>query len=163
MNIEVIRAAEALAKEKGISQDVLFGAIEEALKSAYRKNFRKVSATSTSQNVDVMIDRSTGAVQVFARKIVVEDVEDDSQEISLVEAQRIQPSYQPGDIVQVEITPQDFGRVAAQTAKQVIVQRIREAERGIIYDECTSSWAKPKASSKRTRRFRAKNTTSTTA
>ena len=135
MNIEVIRAAEALAKEKGISQDVLFGAIEEALKSAYRKNFRKVSANSTSQNVDVMIDRSTGAVQVFARKIVVEDVEDDSQEISLIEAQRIQPSYQPGDIVQVEITPHDFGRVAAQTAKQVIVQRIREAERGIIYDE----------------------------
>ena len=97
-----------------------------------------MSATSTSQNVDVMIDRSTGAVQVFARKIVVEDVEDvedDSQEISLIEAQRIQPSYQPGDIVQVEITPHDFGRVAAQTAKQVIVQRIREAERGIIYDE----------------------------
>ena len=135
MNMEVIRAAEALAKEKGISQDVLFGAIEEALKSAYRKNFRKVSANSTSQNVDVMIDRSTGAVQVFARKIVVEDVEDDSQEISLIEAQRIQPSYQPGDIVQVEITPHDFGRAAAQTAKQVIVQRIREAERGIIYDE----------------------------
>ncbi len=135
MNMEVIRAAEALAKEKGISQDVLFGAIEEALKSAYRKNFRKVSATSTSQNVDVTIDRSSGAVQVFARKIVVEDVEDDSQEISLTEAQRIQPSFQPGDIVQVEITPGDFGRVAAQTAKQVIVQRIREAERGIIYDE----------------------------
>ena len=135
MNMEVIRAAEALAKEKGINQDVLFSAIEEALKSAYRKNFRKVSPTSTSQNVDVTIDRSTGAVQVFARKIVVESVEDDSQEISLVEAQRIQPSFQPGDIVQVEITPGDFGRVAAQTAKQVIVQRIREAERGIIYDE----------------------------
>lgn len=135
MNIEVVRAAEALAKEKGISQDVLFGAIEEALKSAYRKNFRKASNAPAAQNVDVSIDRTTGAVQVFARKIVVENVEDDSQEMSLEEARKIQPNFQPGDIVQVEITPGDFGRVAAQTAKQVIVQRIREAERGIIYDE----------------------------
>ncbi len=135
MNIEVVRAAEALAKEKGISQDVLFGAIEEALKSAYRKNFRKASSAPAAQNVDVSIDRTTGAVQVFARKIVVENVEDDSQEMSLEEARKIQPNFQPGDIVQVEITPGDFGRVAAQTAKQVIVQRIREAERGIIYDE----------------------------
>ena len=135
MNIEVVRAAEALAKEKNTRSSVLFGAIEEALKSAYRKNFRKASSAPAAQNVDVSIDRTTGAVQVFARKIVVENVEDDSQEMSLEEARKIQPNFQPGDIVQVEITPGDFGRVAAQTAKQVIVQRIREAERGIIYDE----------------------------
>lgn len=133
MNREVIEAASFLAKEKGISKDVLFGAIEEALKSAYRKNFRKGAVNV--QNVDVTIDRADGAVQVFARKIVTNEVEDDSTEISLEEARGIQPSFEVGDIVKVEVTPGNFGRVAAQTAKQVIVQRIREAERGIIYDE----------------------------
>ncbi|MDL2318289.1 transcription termination factor NusA [Eubacteriales bacterium OttesenSCG-928-A19] len=133
MNREVIEAATLLAKEKGIDKDVLFGAIEEALKSAYRKNFKKNAPNA--QNVDVSIDRDTGAVQVFARKIVVEEVEDDSTEISLLEARLVQPSFEVGDIVRVEVTPGNFGRVAAQTAKQVIVQRIREAERGIIYDE----------------------------
>ena len=133
MNREVIEAVGLLAKEKGISKEVLFSAIEEALKSAYRKNFKK--GTVSGQNVDVSIDRTTGAVQVFARKIIVENVEDDSQEISLQEARGIQPNYDVGDIVKVEVTPGDFGRVAAQTAKQVIMQRIREAEQGIIYDE----------------------------
>ncbi len=112
---------------------MLFGAIEEALKSAYRKNFKKNAANA--QNVDVSIDRVNGVVQVFARKIVSEEVLDDSTEISLEEAHAIQPSFEVGDIVKVEVTPGNFGRVAAQTAKQVIMQRIREAERGIIYDE----------------------------
>jgi len=133
MNREVIEAVGLLAKEKGIDKEILFGAIEEALKSAYRKNFKKGAATA--QNVDVAIDRANGAVQVFARKIVSEEVTDDSQQISLSEARAIQPSFEYGDIVKVEVTPGNFGRVAAQTAKQVIVQRIREAERGIIYDE----------------------------
>ena len=133
MNKEVVESVGLLAKEKGISKDLLFSAIEEALKSAYRKNFRK-SATA-AQNVDVTIDRTTGAVQVYARKIVVETVEDSATEISLPEAKAIQPSFEIGDIVRMEVTPGNFGRVAAQTAKQVIVQRIREAERGIIYDE----------------------------
>ena len=133
MNREVVESVGLLAKEKGISKDLLFSAIEEALKSAYRKNFKK-NATA-AQNVDVTIDRTTGAVQVFARKIVVDTVEDSATEISLPDAKVIQPSFEPGDIVRLEVTPGNFGRVAAQTAKQVIVQRIREAERGIIYDE----------------------------
>ncbi len=133
MNKDVIEAVGLLAKEKGISKDILFGAIEEALKSAYRKNFKK--NTASAQNVDVTIDQITGAVQVFARKIVMEEVTDDSVEISLTDARKIQPNFEVGDIVRVEVTPGNFGRVAAQTAKQVIVQRIREAERGIIYDE----------------------------
>ncbi len=133
MNKDVIDAVGFLAKEKGINKEILFGAIEEALKSAYRKNFKK--GTANAQNVDVSIDRANGLVQVFARKTVSENVEDDSIEISLEEARAIQPSFDVGDIVKVEVTPGNFGRVAAQTAKQVIMQRIREAERGIIYDE----------------------------
>ncbi|MCL1964135.1 MAG: transcription termination factor NusA [Firmicutes bacterium] len=133
MNRDVIEAVGMLAKEKGIDKEILFGAIEEALKSAYRKNFKKSAANA--QNVDVSIDRVTGGVQVFARKLVSEEVLDDSIEISVGEARDIQPNYEVGDIVKVEVTPGNFGRVAAQTAKQVIMQRIREAERGIIYDE----------------------------
>ncbi len=133
MNREVIEAIAVLAKEKSISQEVLFSAIEEALKSAYKKNLKK--SPVGPQNVRVSIDREDGSVQVFARKVVVDEVLDDSQEIALTDARAIQPSYEEGDIVEVEVTPRDFGRVAAQTAKQVIVQRIREAERGIIYDE----------------------------
>ncbi len=133
MNKDVIEAVGLLAKEKGISKDILFGAIEEALKSAYRKSLKKSAVTA--QNVDVTIDQTTGAVQVFARKIVMDEVADDSVEISLTDARKIQPNFEVGDIVRVEVTPGDFGRVAAQTAKQVIVQRIREAERGIMYDE----------------------------
>ncbi|GHU74015.1 transcription termination/antitermination protein NusA [Clostridia bacterium] len=131
MNGEVIEAIRALAREKGIAKEVLFNAIEEALKSAYKRNFKR--NTANAQNVRVAIDRDNGAVTVYARKIVVESVMDDSQEISIEDARRIQPGYEPGDIVEIEITPRDFGRVAAQTAKQVIVQRIREAERGNEY------------------------------
>ena len=133
MNREVIEAIGALAKEKSISKEVLFSAIEEALKSAYKKNLKK--ATAGMPNVRVNLDREDGTVQVFARKVVVDEVTDDAMEISLSAARAIQPSYEEGDIVEIEVTPRDFGRVAAQTAKQVIVQRIREAERGIIYDE----------------------------
>ncbi|MCL2545087.1 MAG: transcription termination factor NusA [Clostridia bacterium] len=133
MNREVIDAIAMLAKEKSISQEVLFNAIEEALKSAYKKNLKRGAAGAS--NVRVSIDRNDGSVQVFARKVVAEEVLDDTQEMSLEAARAIQPSYEVGDIVEIEVTPRDFGRVAAQTAKQVIVQRIREAERGIIYDE----------------------------
>ncbi|MDR0397511.1 MAG: transcription termination factor NusA [Oscillospiraceae bacterium] len=131
MNGEVIEAIRALAREKGIAREVLFDAIEEALKSAYRRNFKRYS--SGAQNVRVSIDRDNGSVTVYARKIVVDSVLDDSQEISVEEARKIQSGYEPGDIVEIEVTPSDFGRVAAQTAKQVIMQRIREAERGNEY------------------------------
>lgn len=133
MNKDLIDAIRALAFEKGISKDVLFVAIEEALKTAYKKNFRK--AGSTGQNVRVNVDRDSGQVTVYARKTVMEEVLDESMEISLKDARLIQPGYEPGDIVETEITPKDFGRVAAQTAKQVMLQRIREAERGLEYDE----------------------------
>jgi N utilization substance protein A len=129
MNVEFIEALEQLEKEKGISKDILIEAIEAALISGYKRNFH------SAQNVRVDIDRQTGTVRVFARKTVVEEVADPRLEISLQAAQEINPSYQIGDIVEIEVTPADFGRIAAQTAKQVVTQRIREAERAIIYQD----------------------------
>lgn len=131
MNKEFIEAIDALVKEKDISKNVLIEAIESALVSAYKKNY------GTSQNVRVNIDREEGDIDVFMRKDVVaeEDYYDDMTEILLEEAQEIDPRYMVGDIVEYQVTPRDFGRIAAQTAKQVVVQRIREAERGMIFDD----------------------------
>ena len=129
MNTEFIEAIEALEKEKDISKDILIEAIESALVSAYKKNY------GTSQNVRVNIDREEGDIDVFMRKDVVEEVEDDMVEISLEDALEIDPRYEVGDVVEYQVTPRDFGRIAAQTAKQVVVQRIREAERGMIFDD----------------------------
>ena len=129
MNKEFIEAIEALEKEKDISKDILIEAIESALVSAYKKNY------GTSQNVRVNIDREEGDIDVFMRKDVVEEVEDDMVEISLEYALEIDPRYEVGDVVEYQVTPRDFGRIAAQTAKQVVVQRIREAERGMIFDD----------------------------
>ncbi|MBP3657604.1 MAG: transcription termination/antitermination protein NusA [Clostridia bacterium] len=132
----MIEAVAILAKEKSISKEVLFTAIEEALKSAYKNNFSKQYGIAPSTaNVRVELDRTTGAVRLFARKTVVEWVIDEAGEISIEEARKIQPSYEEDDIVEVEVTPGDFRRVAAQTAKQVIVQKIREAERGKVYED----------------------------
>lgn len=129
MNMEFIEALHELEKERGISSEVLFEAIEAALISAYKKNFASL------QNVRVHIDRLSGEFKVFARKTIVDNVEDPRTQISLAEAQKIDPNYNVNDILENEVTPRDFGRIAAQTAKQVVVQRIREAERGMIYDE----------------------------
>ena len=129
MNKEFIEAICALEKEKDISKDILIEAIESALVSAYKKNY------GTSQNVRVNIDREEGDIDVFMRKDVVAEVEDDMIEISLEEALEIDPRYEVGDVVEYQVTPRDFGRIAAQTAKQVVVQRIREAERGMIFDD----------------------------
>jgi N utilization substance protein A len=129
LNAEFIEALNQLEKEKGISKDILLEAIEAALISAYKRNFH------SAQNVRVDIDRESGKVRVFARKTVVDEVADPRLEISLEAAREISPSYQLGDIVEIEVTPADFGRIAAQTAKQVVTQRIREAERSIIYQE----------------------------
>jgi len=129
MNREFIKAVEELEKEKEISKDLLIEAIESALVSAYKKNY------GTSQNVRVNIDRETGDIEVFMRKDIVETVEDDQLEVSLEEAREVDPKYQIGDVMEKQVTPRDFGRIAAQTAKQVVVQRIREAERGLIYDD----------------------------
>lgn len=129
MNMEFIEALHELERERGISAEVIFEAIEAALISAYRKNF------SSLQNVRVSIDRVTGEFKVFARKTVVEKVEEPRTQISLEEARKIDPNYNLDDVIDYEVTPRQFGRIAAQTAKQVVVQRIREAERGMIYDE----------------------------
>ncbi len=129
MNREFIKAVEELEKEKEISKDLLIEAIESALVSAYKKNY------GTAQNVRVNIDREDGDIDVFMRKDIVAEVEDSFAEISLEDARGIDPKYEIGDVVETQVTPRDFGRIAAQTAKQVVVQRIREAERGMIYDD----------------------------
>ncbi|GAB6157591.1 transcription termination factor NusA [Desulfotomaculum varum] len=129
MNSEFLEALKDLEKEKGISVDVLLEAIEAALLSAYKRNFGSL------QNARVHIDRETGDFKVYSQRAVVEDVQDDRVEISLEEARKIDPRYNLGDMVENEVTPRNFGRIAAQTAKQVVVQRIREAERNIIYEE----------------------------
>lgn len=129
MNIEFIEALEELEKQKGIAMDVLIDALEAALISAYKRNFGSL------QNVRVSIDRTSGEIKVYARKTVVEQVDDDRTDISIEDARQKDPRYELGDIVEIEVTPRDFGRIAAQTAKQVVVQRIREAERGLIYEE----------------------------
>ena len=129
MNMEFIEALHELEKGRGISAEILFEAIEAALISAYKKNFGSL------QNVRVLIDRSTGEFKVYARKTVVEIVEDARTQVGLEDARKLDLNYQLEDIVEYEVTPREFGRIAAQTAKQVVVQRIREAERGMIYDE----------------------------
>ncbi|PAV30037.1 transcription termination/antitermination protein NusA [Virgibacillus profundi] len=129
MSSQLFDAIDYLAKEKGINKDVLMEALEAALISAYKKNFK--SAT----NVRVELNEDTGKMGVFSRKTVVEEVEDKQQELSVDEAKEIDPNYELEDIIEVEVTPQDFGRIAAQAAKQVVTQRVREAERGVIFSE----------------------------
>ena len=133
MKSEIVEAAKALAREKGIDEEMLFSTIEEAMKTAYKKNMPK--NTPVPANLSVHINRTSGQEQVLARKVVVEQVEEPNNQISLSEAHRIRGDYQLGDIAEVDVTPQGFLRVAAQAAKQVIVQRIREAERGKVYEE----------------------------
>ncbi|MDA8066436.1 MAG: transcription termination factor NusA [Thermaerobacter sp.] len=129
MNGELLNALDQLERERGISKDVLIEAIEAALISAYRRNF------NSAQNVRVAVHRDTGEIKVYARRTVVEEVNDPREEISREEAREKDPSLDLGDVYESEVTPRDFGRIAAQTAKQVVVQRIREAERGMIFDE----------------------------
>ncbi|HHY74663.1 MAG TPA: transcription termination/antitermination protein NusA [Bacillus bacterium] len=129
MSSELLDALNLLEKEKGISKDVLLEAIEAALISAYKRNF------NSAQNVRVDVNPMTGTMRVFARKEIVEDVFDPRLEISHEEAKKLNPNYEVEDVVEIEVTPKDFGRIAAQTAKQVVTQRVREAERGVIYSE----------------------------
>jgi transcription termination/antitermination protein NusA len=128
MNTDFIEALSEIEREKGIGKEVLIEAIEAALISSYKRNF------NTAQNVRVDINRLTGVIRVFARKTVVDEVLDPRLEISLYAAREINPNYSLDDIVEIEVTPREFGRIAAQTAKQVVTQRIREAERGLIYN-----------------------------
>ncbi len=129
MNSDFMDALTTLEKEKGISKEIIIEAIEAALISGYKRNFNQ------AQNVRVDINRENGSIRVFARKQVVEEVFDARLEISEEAAKAINPQYEVDDIVEIEVTPKDFGRIAAQTAKQVVTQRVREAERGIIYSD----------------------------
>ncbi len=129
MSAELILALEQLEKEKGIKKEIIIEAIEAALISAYKKNF------GSAMNVKVNIDRTTGDVRVFGLRKVAEEPDMDQMDISVDEAAKLNPTLAVGDIAEMEVTPRSFGRIAAQTAKQVVVQKLREAERGIIYDE----------------------------
>ena len=126
---ELIEALNLIEKEKGIDKEVIFEAIKTSLETACKKNY------GTSQNIRVDINKETGDIKVFAQKEVTEEVYDAFLEVSLEEAREINPSYEYGDIVEYEITPKDFGRISAQTAKQVVVQKFREAEREKLYNE----------------------------
>ena len=128
-NKELILALEDLEKEKGIKKEYLLESIETALVTAYKKNFE------SSENVKIEMDKKTGATHVYSVKQIVEKVEDTIKEISLAEAKKVNKTLEIGDEVEIEIVPKNFGRIAAQTAKQVIVQKIREAEREIIFTE----------------------------
>lgn len=129
MNSEFISAIKDLEREKGISADILFDAIEIALITAFKKNF------DSKENVRVSMDRDTGDIHVYAQRTVVEEVTEPDLQISLENAQEINKKYEIGSIVENEVTPRNFGRIAAQTAKQVVVQRIREAERDITFNQ----------------------------
>ena len=129
---ELIIAMEELEKEKGIKKDYLLEAIETALVTAYKRNF------DSAENVRITMDRETGEIHVYAEKDVVEkpeDVENDKLQISLEDAKRINSKLEVGDKAEIEQVPKNFGRIAAQTAKQVIVQKIREASRNFLFDE----------------------------
>jgi N utilization substance protein A len=130
MNLELIGALKELEKERGISKDLLIEAIETAIISAYKKNY----GASSSSSARVELNEQSGDIRVYSRRVVVSEVQDDTAEIALEEAQALDPNYSLGDIVEHEVTPANFGRIAAQTAKQVVIQKIREAERSIVYD-----------------------------
>lgn len=129
MNQELINALKAISKERGLSIDVLSDAIEAALVSAYKKNY------NSNCNVRANLDRDNGKIEVWVSKIVVEEVVDAHNEISLANAKKVNPLYEVGDVLEEEAHAKDFGRIAAQTAKQVVMQRIREAEQGAIFNE----------------------------
>lgn len=129
-NRDLIIALDELEKEKEISKDVILEAIENSLLAACKNHFGK------ADNIHVNIDRETGEVQVYAEKEVVEEVTDDVMQISLTEARKeFGEETEPGDIINIVVTPKDFGRIAAQKAKQVVVQKIREEERRVIYNQ----------------------------
>ena len=128
-NKELILALEELEKEKGIKKEYVLESIETALVTAYKRNFDAL------ENVKVDIDHKTGATHVYSVKEVMEKANDDALEISLEDAHKINKDLKIGDTVEVEIVPKDFGRIAAQTAKQVIIQKLREVERDIIFNE----------------------------
>ena len=132
MNNELLEALNILEQEKNISKETLLEAIENSLLTACKNHFGK------ADNVKVVIDPDTCEYHCFQEKTVVEEVEDPIEQISLVNAQMINRKYELGDVVQVEVKSKEFGRIATQNAKNVILQKIREEERKVIYDEYNS-------------------------
>ena len=130
----LFEAAEQFEREKGISKEVLISSLCDALVAAYKKHIKDKDAT----NVEAILDEQSGEIGVFRTKVVVSEVEDENIEISLTDAKEIDEDVELDDEVKIEVTPENFGRVAAQSAKQVITQRIREAERKMVLDEFMS-------------------------
>ena len=130
MNEEFILALNQLESEKGIKKDIVFEALEAALISSYKKNFGM-----SNQNIVVDINKENGNIKIFKEMTVVDEVEDEDTEITLEDAEEISSKYKVGSIVRIEIDPMKFGRIAAQTAKQVVIQKIKDAEKDIIYDD----------------------------
>ena len=128
-NKELILSLEELESQRGIKKEYVLEAIETALVTAYKRNFDSL------ENVKVEMDRKTGSTHVYSIKEVVKRVKDEVTQISLKDAQKINKDLDVGDNVEIEIVPKNFGRIAAQTAKQVIIQKLREVERDIIYTE----------------------------
>lgn len=124
---ELIEALGDIVKQKGIEKEIIFSALESALTTAYKKNY--------GASIKVALNRENGDIKIYAQKTVVEEVNDGQSEINLEDAKDINKIYELGDIVDIELAPKDFGRVAAQNVKQNVVQKIREAEREIIYKE----------------------------
>ena len=129
MNSELLLALDLLEKERNIKKEVMCEALETAVATAYKKHLGQAADTVAE------LDRKTGDIKVYCRKTVTDEVEDEALEMSLDEARAISPKYQVGDVVEISADPAKFGRIAAITAKQMVVQKIREAERGNIYDE----------------------------
>ncbi|MEE6677626.1 transcription termination factor NusA [Limosilactobacillus fermentum] len=128
--VELLDAMNILEKEKGIKKEVIIEALKDALANAYQKNYEDNAA-----NVEVEISDRTGEFKVYAAKTVVEEVTNDVEEISLADALRVNRGYELGDIFKEEVTPRNFGRLAAQTAKSVVLQKLRDEERNIIFDK----------------------------
>ncbi len=129
MSAELLSALDQLEKEKGISKESIICAIEEALNASYGKNLETPADTRVEYN------RENGQIKLYARKVVVEEVTDENCQLSLEEAREIDPEFELDDVAEFEITPSDFGRLASQKAKQIIIQKLREEERNLIYDE----------------------------
>lgn len=130
MTDNLLLMLKQIEKEKGIPVESLFSFLEAALLSAYRKQY------GTTQNVSIIIDRNNGNIHIYAKKKVVEKVENNAIEISLEDAIKVNPEAKLGDVIDIEIIPSaDFGRFAYQTAKQVITQKLEEAEKAVLYEE----------------------------
>ena len=129
MSEDFITLLEEFEKEKGISREILIDALETALVSAYKRNY------GANLDVRVEINRTSGGMNVWLKKTVVDEMEDEDVQILLEDAVKIDPKYQVGDVVEIPTAPRTFGRIAAQTARQVVTQRIREAERGMFYNQ----------------------------